>query len=109
MTRVIPADGKTRELIRVSDTLQIAREFTDQGWHSLVDITMNLERSEYQYWQLLDDFYSDALKCRMKVWEIDGEVTAISERLERYSVEDAHQIALICDVFGGGVVPGTIK
>lgn len=109
MTRIIPADGKTKGLTQVSDTLQIAREFTDRGLNNLPEITMQLNREEYQYWQLIEEFYSDALKCRMKVWNIDGEVTAISERLERYTIDDVKQVSLFCDVFGGEIVPGRRK
>lgn len=109
MTRIIPADGKTMGLVSVSNTLQIAREFTDAGLKSIPDITMKINREEYQYWQLLDEFYSEALGCRMKTWNIDGTVTVISERLDRYTIDDVRQIALVCDVFGGTVVPGKRK
>lgn len=104
VTRIIPADGKTKGLTSVSNDLQISREFTDRGLLSLVDITMNLNREEYQYWKLKDEFYSEAFGCRMKTWDIDGKITCISEKLDWYSIDDVKQIAMVCDVFDGEVV-----
>jgi len=102
--RIIPADGKTSGMITVSDTLQIAEEFYSKNIKSLDDFAAILGRHEFQYWELKETMYSEALSCHIKVWEIDGELTVISERLDRYTMDDIRNIDRVIRVFDGQMI-----
>jgi hypothetical protein len=116
MTRIIPASGTTRGLVRVSDALEIAAEFYDAGYHSVLDLTLNVERSAYQCWRLIEERRDTALGCRMKFWEIDGEDIVITENGTRYTMKELEVLKGISDedwkrldavkgMFDGIVVP----
>lgn len=104
VVRIIPADGKTSGLITVSSGLQIAEEFTVLGIKSLDNVMNSLGRHEFQYWELKETMYSEALNCHIKIWDIDGELVVISEKLDRYSMADIENMSRVMKVFDGVLV-----
>lgn len=97
MIRILPSSGKTRGLVKINDTLEIAAEFADLGYRSLPDITVHFSRSKYQFWRLVQERENTVFGCRVKIWEIDGEYVGISENGSRYTAKEAGLLEGISD------------